>query len=471
MNLNEEPLFPLLIPTNKQQSEYSGFIQVLGKQYPIEIKLSNGCGNSINSETTSTLYIEDLEFNCTKELYDILLPHVQVIKNRFIQCKNIQQFFFELKDILDRITINTGTSTLTTSNKIITLPFDTFSLISNEIDEIGWNKVINIDKSLSSFEIMLLDIKEREFIVEFSIPIGYPTQFPFVKCDLPLNSTEFITKLRSINTSTNDNSFYNNNKNNNNNFENNNNNNNNNSISISNILKKIQIMIDYEYQEFFNFMEEIDSESWVLEPINPRRSSIFRRIAIGNGCSICFEVNPNQPRIAPYKVDFIGPSSKTQPLHQLWNKKYSAQQWFERSSPIDNFQKMLELSFPLKSMDNTLIEEIIIQCSICYTHHLPQNLQQETNNNNNNNNDNDNNNDNNNNNNNNNKLDNENNIKSMTSLPNVTCNNLKCSKQFHYHCISEWLFSLPTTVIGSSSINGPCPYCSSKMTIEKMLNK
>ncbi|KAK5582234.1 hypothetical protein RB653_003817 [Dictyostelium firmibasis] len=454
MNLNDEPLFPLLIPTNKQQSEFIGFIQVLGKQYPIEIKLSNG-GSNINSEITTTLFIEDLEFNCTKELYDILYPHVQVIKNRFVQCKNIQQFFFELKDIIDRISINTGTSSTTSTttpiNKTITLPFDTFSLISNEIDEIGWNKVVNIDKSLSSFEIMLLDIKEREFIVEFNIPIGYPTQFPFVKCDLPISSTELITKLRSINTSTMESSLFNNNS-----GGSSLEINNNNSISISNIIKKIQIMIDYEYQEFFNFMEEIDSNSWVLEPLNPRKSSIFRRIAIGNGCSICFEVNPNQPRVAPFKVDFIGPTSKTQSLHQLWNRKYSAQQWFERCSPVDNFQKMLELSFPLKSIDDTLIEEIIIQCSICYAHHLPQPIleqqQKDMNNNNNNNNG-------------------DNSIKSMTSLPNVTCNNIKCSKQFHYHCISEWLFSLPTTVIGSSTINGACPYCSSKMTIEKMFNK
>ncbi|EGC36390.1 hypothetical protein DICPUDRAFT_151143 [Dictyostelium purpureum] len=433
--MNDEIPFPHLIPLNTKLNEYKGFINVLGKEYPVEIrtiendnKSNNNNNNNNKNNTNNGIFFEELEFNCTKELYDILHPYSQTIKNRFLQCKNLNQFLYELKDIIDRLSKQTSTigkAPIIVSNKP-SLPINVLYLVLKELDDIGWDKIVEIDKNtFSTFEILLLDIKNREYSIEFAINENYPSQLPLIRCDLPIDNLELVNRIQNHNQQL---LLEEKHKQKQDEIKN--------KYSIINILKLIEIMIN-EYQEFFDVMDDIDSNSWVLEPENPKRSSTYRRIALGNGCSLCFEVSPQQPRSFPSNHNFLGPAKKVSNLKNLLNQnlnEWRAQKEDNRS-PVDNFQTILNLEFPLKQ--NTKIEEIVIECAICYTHrffHAPTDDQD---------------------------------IKDTGnySLPDIVCNNLKCQKHFHHTCIYEWLKALPNPRYSFSTIFGKCPYCSDPISV------
>ncbi|KAG2467468.1 FANCL ligase, partial [Polypterus senegalus] len=49
-------------------------------------------------------------------------------------------------------------------------------------------------------------------------------------------------------------------------------------------------------KQFWDVMDEIDEQTWVLEPEKPTRSATMRRIAIGN---VNIRLRPNEPEAGP----------------------------------------------------------------------------------------------------------------------------------------------------------------------------
>ncbi|OUM59438.1 hypothetical protein PIROE2DRAFT_15041, partial [Piromyces sp. E2] len=74
---------------------------------------------------------------------------------------------------------------------------------------------------------------------------------------------------------------------------------------LSNIVDFYKNVFD-KYNEFWSQLEEIDEKTWIIEPINPPRSSNYRRIII---------VNPSNPRSFPI-YQFMGSDE----LVQKWTK-------------------------------------------------------------------------------------------------------------------------------------------------------
>ena len=60
-----------------------------------------------------------------------------------------------------------------------------------------------------------------------------------------------------------------------------------------------------QYEDFWDMLDEIDSNTWVLEPDYPSRSCTNRRIALGNNASIHIDLNPANPRLLP-ECRFMG---------------------------------------------------------------------------------------------------------------------------------------------------------------------
>lgn len=52
-------------------------------------------------------------------------------------------------------------------------------------------------------------------------------------------------------------------------------------------------------------LDEIDSNTWVLEPEQPSRSCTSRRIALGNNASVQIDLNPVNARLLP-ECRFMG---------------------------------------------------------------------------------------------------------------------------------------------------------------------
>eukprot|EP01132_Coremiostelium_polycephalum_P002832 gene2832-3518_t len=303
----------------------------------------------------------------------------------------------ELKDIIDRISSSTSSSSTNTESitkttrelKIKSLPFDVYSLVLSEIDIIGWDNITKIDKSLSQIEVLLKDNKFRRFKIEIKIPDRYPNQIPKIQHHLP-NENLQIPHTNNI-------------------------------YSLPSIIKLLGQSIE-EYQDFFDIMDEIDSNTWVLEPEHPKRSSTYRRIALENHCSLCIQVNPTSPRAFPEDCRFLGSDKNIQPLKN--NLNANIKQWDVTKGLIENFQSVLDTKFPLRQ--NTKAEEFVIECGVCYAHRLTD----------------------------------------SGSIPDIACNNLKCQKHFHNSCLYEWLKSVPKSYYSFNVLYGTCPYCTDPISVK-----
>ncbi|EGG13292.1 hypothetical protein DFA_11053 [Cavenderia fasciculata] len=327
-------IFPYLVPTDNSFTEYCGYIVWNNKQYPVEIGFAK-------EKTT----IEECKFNCSEELSEILSPFLPTIKNRLQQSNDTQSFLLEFKDILNRIKTQKENEKESLKN---VLPFEVYTLVLREIDQIGWNRVLSIDKSFCNMEIVIRDQANRDVLVDIAVPSNYPVGMPLVKCLLPCNIVPPMMERDS-------------------------------KYSLPNIIDYIQAIV-VKHQTFFDVMDEIDKSVWVIEPEKPNRSHITRRIVVANNCTLLININPINPRSFP---DF--------------------------------------------------------QCAICYSHRL---VSEDINNN------------------------NASSTSSSGTIPDKTCNNIQCNRQFHRVCLLEYFKTLPNSRSAFNSTVGDCPYCQTQLSCQ-----
>jgi len=193
-----------------------------------------------------------------------------------------------------------------------------------------------------------------------------------------------------------------------------------------------------QFNAFWDEMDHLHANAWVLEPERPSLSICMRRIGIGNHSSMQFEINPLNPRSIPMDIRFLGADSIIMPLRSkiherahLWNAK--------DVSLIDNLQVLLDMQFPKpKSTGGAAStatvaafdeEEFSVECGICYAYRLAE------------------------------------------SIPDKVCDNPKCCRPFHSSCLVEWLRAIPTTKQSFDTLFGSCPYCSESITVKLVRTK
>lgn len=239
-----------------------------------------------------------------------------------------------------------------------------------EFDEIGWDKISNLKPDLHSMTININDSFNRYHKLYITLPYNYNTETIKIKADIP----EQI-----------DNNYYIN--------------------EISNIIEFYRNAFD-KYNDFWSQLEELDKKTWVIEPINPPRSSNYRRIIIEKKCSIHIQINPNNPRSFPI-YQFMGSDELVQKWTKILINRHHL--WNFNNSIYDNLKKILNIEFPQK--EKMSLSDISEACGICYSHYLEIN---------------------------------DGDTKEML-LPDKQCKNAKCSQPYHYKCLFEWLRSLTTT--------------------------
>ncbi|GLD72103.1 E3 ubiquitin-protein ligase FANCL [Lates japonicus] len=95
--------------------------------------------------------------------------------------------------------------------------------------------------------------------------------------------------------------------------------------------------------EFWDVLDEIDSNTWILEPEKPSRSNTMRRIAIGNNISIKVEVDPRHPKMLP-ECCLLGAEHVVTLLRSKLNANMHS--WNPDSSVFHNLRDVLEIEFP-----------------------------------------------------------------------------------------------------------------------------
>lgn len=292
------------------------------------------------------------------------------------------------------------------------LPSSSFyERIMAEMDQIGWDRVVNLDTELSSLSFAIVDAANREHVLRVMLDKAlYPQVAPKCQMDLPNHvwpgaSSQADTrppkrrkhgpKLQRYDWDP--------------------------------VRSRMKDVIEFyervvaQFQDFWDVMEDIDSHTWVLEPERPSRASKMRRIAVNTYCSMQIEVDPLKPRAIPV-YRFLGAESEVASLIQ---NLVHAKEWNPRALLRHNLERAMRIEFAARPPEGSHAN-MDSACGICYTYALDG------------------------------------------VIPDKVCD--KCHRPFHTSCLSEWLQSDSSTKRSFGVLYGACPYCSHKITVSARIS-
>lgn len=377
--------YSLLVPDDHAQSAFCGYLKIGQKEYRMRIKApqltgkrkrvsvandsrypmdfssptvfssssslpssSSSSSSSTSSESKQSLEDEKNENLKDKEaeflwvepaLLSMLSNYSNILKQRQKQC-------VELSDLLVETQLIASRALATAAVKPKNLPSPEFySALLKDISEIGWDRLVSLDPSLSllSFAVSepssssssvpfasLPTPPSRVHHVEFKLPADYPKIAPVhvAHCPEPLEMED--TKL------------------------------------VADLVHKYAIGLP-RFAPFWEVMEDLDRHTWVLEPAHPNRACRFRRVALGNNLSLHIEVDPSRP----YEVcecSFFGADAVVAPLRARWFANQHL--WNSNESPRINLERLLSTNFPPNTARSR--EEFNLECGICYSYIPPE---------------------------------------------------------------------------------------------------
>ncbi|KTF90219.1 hypothetical protein cypCar_00027038, partial [Cyprinus carpio] len=203
-----------------------------------------------------------------------------------------------------------------------------------------------------------------------------------------------------------------------------------------------QFLLNVEaLSEFWSVLDEIDEQTWVLEPEKPTKADSMRRIAIGNNVSIKVQIDPRHPKMLP-ECCLLGAEHDclltvlsaallwhfferieirvVTPLRNKLNANMHL--WNPDCSVLQNMTDVLEIEFPSPTTHEK--SSFSVECGICYSYRLE------------------------------------------SAIPDQVCNDPRCGQPFHQACLYEWLRGLPTSRQSFNIVFGECPYCSKPITVK-----
>lgn len=247
-----------------------------------------------------------------------------VLRTRLRQSETLEQFLIELTDIADRV--------LRAQPPPAVAPPSYYSRVIDEIDGVGWDKLRHVSDDLSSFRLSITDAAKRSHEVTIELPPDYPREPP--KCKAMLPAPLELSWHSGAHHSVKD--------------------------AIQQYRKAIR-----SYQPLWNVLDDWDANTWILEPKQPTRADVLRRVVLGRACSLQVIHNPKRPHDV-CECRFFGPETAIQPLQQLLNANLL--NWDSRATPRANLSRILQIEFPSKTSADQ--EEFSLECGICYADSL-----------------------------------------------------------------------------------------------------
>lgn len=210
------------------------------------------------------------------------------------------------------------------------LPPGYYSQLVEELEAIGWERVVYINLLFSELKIRAEDDKGREHTLSLQIPPKYPVDPPLCIAETPV----LFQPRWSPQTAA--------------------------AASLPDLLRQFTVWLN-RFSLFWDVMDEVDSRAWVLEPAQPTRACTHRRVVIGTNLSLDILVDPLKPLALP-ECTFLGPEKDVQLLRSRLNSQVGM--WQPGTSLIVNFESLLGLTFPTPSDQQD--EAMSGQCGICY---------------------------------------------------------------------------------------------------------
>ncbi|CAH1792405.1 unnamed protein product [Owenia fusiformis] len=357
---------PHLLPLNASKTYYKGFINVLERQFKIEIQLK------------LPGVLKDARFTCDWQLSQLLHCHRNIITQRLHHSNTLAGFLVELKTIIER------QLELMHFKRAVKQSPSYYDRIVTDIEELGWDKLTSVDTEFRVLQLTAKDNAMREHTFKIELTNQYPVEAPRCTFDLPISFTPHWNQ----------------------------------NACLKDIYNQFILQLEH-FSEFWDDLDEVDKNTWILEPERPTRSAVYRRIACGNNASLSLTVDPLHPRLLP-ECRFLGPDHVIQEFRDSMNSNLD--QWNPDTSLLENLQTLLGRKFP--SPSNSKKEDFSTECGICYAYRLE------------------------------------------TQIPDQVCDDNRCKQPFHQTCLFEWLKALPSSRQSFNVVFGECPYCNKPITVK-----
>ncbi|XP_012675315.1 E3 ubiquitin-protein ligase FANCL [Clupea harengus] len=361
---------PLLLPLNKDKTVYDGFITVQERDFRIRISLPPGH------------QLKQAKLHCCWQLKRLLSGYQPILKQRLHHAPDLVSFILELKTVLE-LAMRSRPDCQTIP------PPQYYSQLITEMQSLGWDKLLFIDSEFRTLKLQGEDSAGRKHILTVKLKPNYPDEAPECVADLPF---PFLMSWTPQST-------------------------------LAHIHGRFLLHLE-GLAEFWSALDEIDEQTWVLEPEKPSRADAMRRIAIGNNVSIKVEIDPRHPKMLP-DCCLLGAEHVVTPLRTKLNANMHL--WNPDCSILQNMRDVLEIEFPSPSTHEK--SSLSAECGICYAYRLE------------------------------------------SAIPDQVCNDPRCGQPFHQVCLYEWLRGLPTSRQSFNVLFGECPYCSKPITVKMAVQK
>ncbi|KAJ9068203.1 hypothetical protein DSO57_1031057 [Entomophthora muscae] len=394
-----------LFPADHTFTKFQGFVKLLGKEYLIKIRFSQPIFiYSLCDETLGkSLNEKGISIEACPTLSLILKPHLNLINQKLSQFSNFDEFWTDINQLLEKEDFP-AQAELVKSGILVsegqTLP-SYYATVLKDIEFLGWDKVEYLCPDLRQLRFKMRDLHGRTHIVHVDIPALYPLLPPSLVVETPNFSAQDISLPLALKG---EESWF--------------------KYLIEETTKLLE-----KFNDFWLVMDELDTETTILEPHPILRSHCHRRISLQALCSLEVEIDPIHPRAIPV-FRLYGPNRRVQPLKASLEQKIS--QWNHDCTPKENFENALGLSFK-ESITADANQNQLQECGICYSYRILTQV-----------------------------------IDGSSQTPTLVCDNPSCNSVFHHSCLFESIKSLPSSRRSYKVWFGSCPYCNEPMNVTEI---
>jgi E3 ubiquitin-protein ligase FANCL len=312
-------------------------------------------------------------FEAESKLLQLLRGKSDYVKAELDRSQSLESFCQRMLHFISKL-IPTFTEA-TTSHSFF------FRRVLDEIRLIGWDHISSVDPTLLFFAVTLPDQSGRRIEIQFSLTPGFPRVTPKVTSNLPIAiSFEWDPQQSHLND----------------------------------IVEQHRQSIP-NFASFWQQLEELDRETFVIEPREPSLDCCFRRIVITRQVEIQIEVNPLRPSIIP-KATFIGATIPSREMREYFESRI--RDWQSDRTIKENLENILSRELPERETDDQAMSRF--ECDICYVERLGG------------------------------------------EIPDVICENPHCAKRFHRSCLVDWL-RVGTSEQSFQVVFGSCPFCEAQI--------
>lgn len=374
------------VPQSSTLTTIFDFIQ--GEQFKLAIysphRAPGDAWNRVSKPTTGSP-IGATVYGCNK-LVALLKGSEEVVQRRLTQSESIAAFCVEFKHLLEQQLLKApNTVSRLSAPKLPSSSY--YTRLLEELNEIGWDNVLQLSNELNHLTVRLLDSSSRCHPVEFVLHADYPTVAPICRHQL---LARFEPKWTPKST-------------------------------LSDLCTQFCAQFEL-YQDVWRVLDDFDANTVVLEPINPLKSDLTRRLQVSQFVSLRLEISAQNPLTIPI-YSFQGAETTVSPLRDRIDKHIH--EWDFRKTPRQNFETLAGITFPHpSSLSENVDTDPEHVCAICYSYLLEG------------------------------------------SVPDQVCNNTSCAKDFHATCLYDWFQSVqPSNRLTKAVVWGACPYCEQKISV------